>query len=98
MLFTHRRCTWSKPCVLQRLTCFLSQEEQLEQAIRSAAAETDAKVVEEMQQRQEALSQALSEARASLGNMQRLHQASQNQLFSIQSQTEEQEVRCTSTL
>ena len=61
----------------------------------NAAAETDAKLVQEMQQREESLSNALLEARASLGNMQRLHQASQNQLFTIQSQTEEQEVsRC----
>ena len=69
------------------------QEEQLEQAVSNAAAETDAKLVQEMQQREESLSSALLEARASLGNMQRLHQASQNQLFTIQSQTEEQEVR-----
>jgi homeobox protein cut-like len=68
------------------------QEEQLEQAVSNAAAETDAKLVQEMQQREESLSNALLEARASLGNMQRLHQASQNQLFTIQSQTEEQEV------
>ena len=69
------------------------QEEQLEQAVATAAAETDAKVVQEMQEREESLSAALLEARASLGNMQRLHQASQNQLFTIQSQTEEQQVR-----
>lgn len=68
------------------------QEEQLEAAVDSAAAETDAKLVQEGQQREEALSSALLEARASLGNMQRLHQASQNQLFTMQSQTEEQEV------
>lgn len=74
------------PCLL------LVQEEQLEQAISHAVAETDAKLVQEMQQREEALSNALLEARASLGSMQRLHQASQNQLFTIQSQTEEQEV------
>lgn len=58
----------------------------------TAAAETDAKLVEEMQQREDSLSNALLEARASLSNMQRLHQASQNQLFTIQSQTEEQQV------
>ncbi len=68
------------------------QEEQLEQAVSNAAAETDAKLVQEMQQREESLSNALLEARASLGNMQRLHQASQNQLFTMQSQTDEQEV------
>lgn len=68
------------------------QEEQLEHAVATAAAETDAKLVEEMQQREESLSNALLEARASLSNMQRLHQASQNQLFTIQSQTEEQQV------
>lgn len=58
----------------------------------TAAAETDAKLVQELQQREESLSSALLEAQASLGNMQRLHQASQNQLFTIQSQTEEQQV------
>ena len=68
------------------------QEEQLEQAVATAAAEIDAKLVQEMQQREESLSSALLEARSSLGNMQRLHQASQNQLFTIQSQTEEQQV------
>lgn len=71
------------------------QEEQLEQAVSNAAAETDAKLMQEMQQREESLSAALLEARASLSNMQRLHQASQNQLFTMQSQTEEQQVcRC----
>lgn len=69
-----------------------AQEEQLEQAVATAAAETDAKLVQEMQQREESLSSALLEARASLGNMQRLHQASQNQLFTMQSHTEEQQV------
>lgn len=69
-----------------------AQEEQLEQAVATAAAETEAKLVQEMQQREESLSSALLEARASLGNMQRLHQVSQNQLFTIQSQTEEQQV------
>ena len=64
----------------------------MEQALSNAAAETDAKLVAEMQQREETLSNALLEARASLGNLQRLHQASQNQLFTIQSKTEEQEV------
>ena len=68
------------------------QEEQLEQAVSNAAAETDAKLVAEMQQREEGLSNALLEARASLGNLQRLHQASQNQLFTMQSKTEEQDV------
>ena len=68
------------------------QEEQLQQAVATAAAETDAKLVQEMQQREESLSSALLEAQSSLGNMQRLHQASQNQLFTIQSQTEEQQV------
>ncbi|KAL0022630.1 hypothetical protein WJX77_011900 [Trebouxia sp. C0004] len=75
-----------------------NKEEQLEQAVSSAAAETDAKLVQEMQQREESLSNALLEARASLGNMQRLHQASQNQLFTIQSQTEEQEAGLRSEL
>ncbi|KAL3131491.1 hypothetical protein ABBQ38_007797 [Trebouxia sp. C0009 RCD-2024] len=75
-----------------------SKEEQLEHAVATAAAETDAKLVEEMQQREESLSNALLEARASLSNMQRLHQASQNQLFTIQSQTEEQQAGLRSEL
>ena len=78
--------TWLKRPVVH------AQEEQLEQAVATAAAETDAKLVQELQQREESLSNALLQARASLGNMQRLHQASQNQLFTIQSQTEEQQV------
>ena len=60
--------------------------------MNNAAAETDAKIMQEMQQREDSLSAALLEARASLSNMQRLHQASQNQLFTMQSQTEEQQV------
>ncbi|KAL3136045.1 hypothetical protein ABBQ32_007079 [Trebouxia sp. C0010 RCD-2024] len=75
-----------------------SKEEQLEHAVATAAAETDAKLVEEMQQREDSLSNALLEARASLSNMQRLHQASQNQLFTIQSQTEEQQAGLRSEL
>ncbi len=42
------------------------------------------------QERETALSAALAEAQASLGAMQRLHTATNNQLFAIQSQSEEE--------
>jgi hypothetical protein len=46
--------------------------------------------MEQMQEREAQLTQMLQEAQASLAAMQRLHQSSQNQLFTIQSQTEEE--------
>ena len=42
-----------------------------------------------MQEREQQLTQMLAEAQASLAAMQKLHHSTQNQLFAIQSQTEE---------
>ncbi len=70
----------------------LIQERQVDEARTAAAAESDARVVEEMVARETALSAALAEAQASLGNMQRLHELSQKQLFMMQSRTEEEQV------
>lgn len=62
----------------------LLQDRQLEEASQTAAAASSERELQEAQQREQTLAAALEEARASLTNMQRLHQASQNQLFSIQ--------------
>lgn len=44
------------------------------EAAESAAAESDARALEEVQQREAKLSTALAEAEASLSNMRKLHQ------------------------
>lgn len=44
------------------------------EAAESAAAESDARALEEVEQREAKLSAALAEAHASLGNMRKLHQ------------------------
>lgn len=44
------------------------------EAAESAAAESDARALEEVQQREAKLSTALAEAEASLNNMRKLHQ------------------------
>ena len=62
----------------------LLQDRQLEEASQTAAAASSERELQAAQQREQTLAAALEEARASLTNMQRLHQASQNQLFSIQ--------------
>ena len=58
--------------------------------MQSAAAESDARALEEVEQREAKLAAALAEAQSSLANMRQLHQASQNQLFTMQSRTEEE--------
>lgn len=68
------------------------QERQVQEARSAAAAESDARLVEEMAAREAALSAALAEAQASLTNMQRLHELSQKQIFMLQSRTEEEQV------
>ena len=50
----------------------------------SAAAESDARALEEVRDREARLEAALAEAQASVANMRRLHQASQSQLFTMQ--------------
>ena len=54
-----------------------------------AVAEADAARLAQMQEREQQLTQMLAEAQASLAAMQKLHHSTQNQLFAIQSQTEE---------
>ncbi|KAK9803913.1 hypothetical protein WJX72_004650 [[Myrmecia] bisecta] len=66
------------------------KDRQLGEAKEHAAAESDARALAEMQERESALTEALGEARASLANMQRLHQVTQNQLFSMQARTEDE--------
>eukprot|EP00884_Botryococcus_braunii_P002856 jgi/Botrbrau1/12571/Bobra.0169s0105.1 len=68
------------------------KERQVEEARSTAAAESDARLVEEMAAREAALSAALAEAQASLTNMQRLHELSQKQIFLLQARTEEEQV------
>eukprot|EP00891_Asterochloris_glomerata_P006970 jgi/Astpho2/6970/Aster-01827 len=74
------------------------KDRQLEEASQTAAAASSERELQEAQQREQTLAAALEEARASLTNMQRLHQASQNQLFSIQSRTEEEQAGLRSEL
>ena len=63
---------------------FSAQDRQVEDAAATAAAESDARALEEVRQREARLEAALAEAQASVANMRRLHQASQNQLFTMQ--------------
>ena len=51
-----------------------AQERQMGEAVESAAAESNARALEEVEQREVQLSAALAEAHASLGNMRKLHQ------------------------
>ena len=62
----------------------LPQDRQIEDAAASAAAEIDARALEEVRDREARLEAALAEAQASVANMRRLHQASQSQLFTMQ--------------
>jgi homeobox protein cut-like len=66
------------------------KDAEIKESRATAAAEADAAIMEQMQEREAQLTQMLQEAQASLAAMQRLHQSSQNQLFTIQSQTEEE--------
>lgn len=57
-----------------------------------AVADADAARVAQMQEREAQLTAMLAEAQSSLAAMQKLHTATQNQLFAIQSQSEEERV------
>uniref|UniRef100_A0A7S3QQW6 Cux N-terminal domain-containing protein n=1 Tax=Dunaliella tertiolecta TaxID=3047 RepID=A0A7S3QQW6_DUNTE len=57
-----------------------------------AIADADAARAAQAQEREMQLTQMLMEARGSLAAMQKLHHASQNQLFAMQSQSEEEKV------
>jgi homeobox protein cut-like len=71
------------------------KEAEIKESKATAAAEADAAIMEQMQEREAQLTQLLQEAQASLAAMQRVHHSSQNQLFTIQSQSEEERVsRC----
>ncbi|KIY94431.1 Protein CASP [Monoraphidium neglectum] len=69
-----------------------AKEEELQAAKREAAAEADAAVVSRMQERESELAEMLASAQASLEAMQKLHTAAQNQLFELQTRSEEAEV------
>ena len=69
------------------------QERQLEEAVISSEAAGNQLAAQETAEREDRLLIALSEAQSSLVNMQKLHEASQKQLFNMQSQSEEEQVR-----
>ena len=69
------------------------QERQLEEAVFSSEAAGNHLAAQETAEREDRLLIALSEAQSSLVNMQKLHEASQKQLFNMQSRSEEEQVR-----
>ena len=71
----------------------LVQGKQLEEAHETALEESKERLLEEVQVRETSLAEALAESHASLASMKRLHEASQRQLFAMQSRTEEEQVR-----
>ena len=70
------------------------QGKQLEEAHENAVEESKERMLEEVQARETSLAEALAESHAGLASMKRLHEASQRQLFAMQSRTEEEQV-CT---
>ncbi|KAG1675885.1 hypothetical protein FOA52_001542 [Chlamydomonas sp. UWO 241] len=66
-----------------------NKDAEVEEATLAAQAAADAQRIAAMQEREAELASMLAQAQASLVTMQRLHTASQNQLFAIQSATEE---------
>ncbi|PSC73915.1 Transcription factor CCAAT displacement CDP1 [Micractinium conductrix] len=66
------------------------KDRQLAEQQKSAEAEMQERAVSEMQEREKQLSEELAQAQAGLDMLRRLHQASQNQLFSMQSKNEEE--------
>ncbi|KAL4425119.1 hypothetical protein ABPG77_008224 [Micractinium sp. CCAP 211/92] len=66
------------------------KDRQLAEQQQSAEAQMQERVVSEMEDRESRLSEELAQAQANLDMLRRLHQASQNQLFSIQSKSEEE--------
>lgn len=65
---------------------------EVDEARAQAVAEADAARLAQMQERESQLTAMLAEAQASMVAMQKLHAATQNQLFAIQSQSEEERV------
>jgi homeobox protein cut-like len=68
------------------------KDRKIQEAQQKAAAEADAARMAQMQERERELSAMLMQAHSSLAAMQKLHQASQNQLFALQSASEEENV------
>jgi len=68
------------------------QDRQLEEAVVLSEAAGNLQAAEETAEREDRLLVALSEAQSSLVNLQKLHEASQKQLFNMQSRTEEEQV------
>ena len=68
------------------------QGKQLEEARETALEESKERLLEEVQAREVSLTEALAESHAGLASMKRLHEASQRQLFAMQSRTEEEQV------
>ncbi|EFN56705.1 hypothetical protein CHLNCDRAFT_144082 [Chlorella variabilis] len=66
------------------------KDRQLAEQQKSAEAEMQERLVAEMQEREGRLSDELAQAQANLELLRRVHQASQNQLFSMQSKSEQE--------
>jgi hypothetical protein len=67
------------------------QDRQLEEAVISSEAAGNLQAAQETAEREDRMLVALSEAQSSLVNLQKLHEASQKQLFNMQSRTEEEQ-------
>lgn len=67
------------------------KDRQVKEAADSAAAAETSRALAEVQEREQRLAGQLAEARASLATMRQLHSATQNQLFTMQSKTEEEQ-------
>ncbi len=63
---------------------------EVEEVKERAVADADAARLAQMQEREEELAAQLAEAQAAMSGLQRLHDATQNQLFAIQSQSEDE--------
>eukprot|EP00798_Chlamydomonas_sp_ICE-L_P017047 gene17047-23340_t len=63
---------------------------EVEEVKEKAVADADAARMIQMQEREQELSAMLAEAQSSLSSMQKVHHATQNQLFAIQSQSEDE--------
>ena len=68
------------------------QDRRLEEAAAAVEAAGSLGDGQEHAQREQALVSALTDAQSSLSNLQRLHEASQKQLFSMQTRSEDEQV------
>lgn len=68
------------------------KEREVVEVKEQASAEADAAVISQMQEKEQQLTQMLNEAQENLAAMHRLQQTTQNQLFAMQSQTEEEKL------